>query len=127
MKNLAITIIITICLIACKNNKKAEVDKTSNVSTEIANTVVSDFLQDINTLKNVNAPIAEFIKVADKQAVKKMPLSKENIKQILETAKNFKHLGYYHRKPYNCKGKRPYKLQTFWLMEYMYAFSYWIY
>lgn len=86
MKKL-IAVLLIINLIACKS-EKAEPSHTNSEST-----LVADFLGNVKSLakvKNGN-PIAQFQDLAKDEAVKSYDLSKDNVNDLLETAKGFKH------------------------------------
>ena len=78
-----------------KDNKEQSRRKT-NTETK-ANTkseVVSNFLSNINTLKSVEDqnPITAFQKLAENEANEVFDLSKDNIKDVISSAKGYKNL-----------------------------------
>ena len=79
--------ILFITLIACNSDKPSNTDNTTN------NTIVSDFLADIESLEDVDdrAPIALFIENAKKEADDIFDIDENNIKEFLDAAKEYNH------------------------------------
>ena len=102
MKKL-IALFVIATLFACNSENKpkttAENSEVSNekafeeVVEEIPSTFIPEFLSDISALEKVTAanPIVYFQEIADQQATNKMSITKDNIKDILSSAKAYKH------------------------------------
>ncbi len=79
-----------------KVNEKKDIPKKENPKTKTVTSsnseIVNSFLQDINTLKDVKNPITSFIADAENSASLKMNLNAESVKEVLTTAKQYKHL-----------------------------------
>ncbi|TYA66011.1 hypothetical protein [Seonamhaeicola marinus] len=94
-------------IFACKSDKKAPetlvedtkteqpiVPKTETQTSNKLNTgLIKDFLEDTKTLENLDVqnPISAFMTLAETKASKSLALTKDNIKDILVTAKDFKY------------------------------------
>lgn len=111
MKKL-LTLALFIIMIACKSDNKSDQtskenttpDATTEVKTETKKEIITKtssdtkselilaFLKDIKALESINNgnPITLFQKEAEVNADKILPLTKENIKDVLATAKDFK-------------------------------------
>ncbi|PCI93634.1 MAG: hypothetical protein COB15_16020 [Flavobacteriales bacterium] len=81
-----ITITLTLLIFSCSS----DVNTNSDNNTETA--IVTEFLQDITTLKEVNSksPIADFQEAAKTSASKILELDKNNIETVLTEAKTYK-------------------------------------
>ena len=81
-----ITITLTLLIFSCSS----DVNTNSDNNTETA--IVTEFLQDITTLKEVNnkTPIANFQEAAKTSANKILELDKNNIETVLSEAKTYK-------------------------------------
>ena len=108
MKNLVIVFIWSILILGCSNKKEnvsKEVKTDSKVETKtelkkenrtvktneivVESTVVSGFLKDINSLKQVKKPMKTFIAQAEKTADKSILFTKDNIQEVLDEAVNY--------------------------------------
>jgi ABC-type phosphate/phosphonate transport system substrate-binding protein len=87
MKQLAIALLF-ILAVACSS------EQTSTNTQETESTLVADFISDISSLEEIEKgnPIVMFQEQAEGQADKTMSLSKDNISEVLETAKSYSSL-----------------------------------
>ena len=83
MKKQIILVLISVLFLSCKKEKKAK------TSLEVKSVVVSNFIKDIKSLKDVKNPIDLFLDEVMDVAEKKEAINKENIAQILKEAKNY--------------------------------------
>jgi hypothetical protein len=75
---------------AKKTAKQAASKKSSNK--DVTSKTVSNYLQDVNTLKEVKKPIRSFLAEADQIAKQKISFGKDNIEEVFKIAKNYKYL-----------------------------------
>lgn len=88
-----LTIIILTTILSCQpKNKTAEVNTETETTSKT--TIVSDFLTDISSLEKIEGenPIVLFQSAAENKADKVMTISKENIEEVLTTAKDYNNL-----------------------------------
>jgi len=87
MKLLSI-ITLLIVLVSCSSEKSTDTNKDS----ESKKSIVTEFIKDVSSLEedSTKNPIETFIEEAPSFASKTVELSKENIAEALETAKEFK-------------------------------------
>ncbi|MGB0432368.1 MAG: hypothetical protein ACPGLV_17975 [Bacteroidia bacterium] len=87
MKKLYVILIIAV-ITSCSNNNASNSNSTSTESE-----TVSAFLQNVNSLKNIEEgnPIAQFAAEAENVAAASFSLKKNGAKDLFETAKTYKH------------------------------------
>lgn len=71
-----------------KTVSKKEVG-TIETNKKVESSVISNFLNDVNSLKQVKKPIKTFINQTEKFANKSISFSKENIHEVLDEAENY--------------------------------------
>ncbi len=84
MRKQIIVVLISVLFLSCKKEKKVEAP-----TIEVKSTVVSNFLKNINSLKEVKKPITQFQDEVMRIAAKKEDITKDNINEILKTAENY--------------------------------------
>jgi hypothetical protein len=92
MKKIAILLILSASLLNCKTENKENSIPTNKISASLDTSILTNFLKDISSLESTSSktPIADFIKIADQKANKKVTISKENMQEILTLANTYK-------------------------------------
>lgn len=83
MKKQIILVLISVLFLSCKKEKKTE------APLEVKSVVVSNFLKDVNSLKDVKNPIKKFQEEVAKLGIKKIEFSKDNIAEVLKETENY--------------------------------------
>jgi len=103
IKIIVLLIILSSVFIGCETTSKEKPSKdqpsstTKKVvieenSTTNNSTLITDFLQDVNTLKGIENPIINFIKEAEETTKLKIYFNIDTIEAVLNTAKNYDYL-----------------------------------
>lgn len=87
MKKIALLLLVLITLFACNSENSGSSDTEQNSN------MVLDFLKDISSIEDIENenPIVLFKEEAENIAKKTISLSKDNIVDVLEKAKNYKY------------------------------------
>ncbi len=87
MKKIILPLIIVVVAIGCGSDKNVE-------NTDGNNTVVADFLEHVESFEAIEeaAPVAYFEELVSNAADETINLSKDNINDVLETAKSYSHI-----------------------------------
>jgi len=80
--------LLTVLIMSCGS----ETGNNSGLKSNPESKLVFDFLENVSTLESVESknPIVDFQESAEKSAKKVVSISKDNIQEVLETAKEYK-------------------------------------